>query len=153
MNIIEIATDIIVLLWVMLVTAYTMLLNKKVDAIRDERLRRINDNKELLELAIANVDEAYNKLEELETYRNRIESVLKIQQGDLSDINNKLEDSDRRTVNGMKQHKEALRELYEYAQKAGEIRSGMLSKITDLERWVQAHEARHIEQEEEQWKD
>ena len=153
MNIIETATDVIVLCWVMLITAYTMMLNKKVDAIRKELLKRIDDNEELLKFTTVNVDTAYNTLEELETHCDRIESVLKVQQGDLSDLSNELEDSDRRTVEAIKQHKEALRELYEYAQKAGEIRGGMLSKITDLERWVHLHEARHIEQEEEQWKD
>lgn len=64
-----------------------------------------------------------------------------------------LENSDWRTVEAVKQHKDALRELYEYAQKAGEIRSDMLQKITDLERCAQAHEAWIIEQEEKQWKD
>lgn len=51
------------------------------------------------------------------------------------------------------QQKEALRVLYEHAQKTCEIRKDMLRKIADLERWVQAHETRHIEQEEKQWKD
>lgn len=41
MNIIETATDVIVLIWMMLVTAYTMMLNKKVNEIRDEILKRI----------------------------------------------------------------------------------------------------------------
>lgn len=71
----------------------------------------------------------------------------------MDDIAKELENSDWRTVEAVKQHKDALRELYEYAQKAGEIRSNMLKKITDLEHWVQAYEARHIEQEEKQWKD
>lgn len=61
--------------------------------------------------------------------------------------------SDRRTADAIKQHKEALRSLYEYAQKACEIRSNMLQKITDLERCAQAHEAWITEQEEKQWKD
>ena len=46
-----------------------------------------------------------------------------------------------------------LRELYKHAQRACEIRSNMLQKITDLERCAQAHEAWIIEQEEKQWKD
>lgn len=71
----------------------------------------------------------------------------------MDDIAKELENSDWRTVEAVKQHKDALRELYEYAQKAGEIRSNMLKKITDLEHWVQAYEARITEQEEKQWKD
>lgn len=51
------------------------------------------------------------------------------------------------------QLRNALRELYKHAQKACEIRSDMLRKITDLERCAQAHEAWIIEQEEKQWKD
>lgn len=51
------------------------------------------------------------------------------------------------------QLKNALRELYKHAQKACEIRSNMLQKITDLERCAQAHEAWITEQEEKQWKD
>lgn len=51
------------------------------------------------------------------------------------------------------QLKNALRELYKHAQKACEIRSDMLQKITDLERCAQAHEAWITEQEEKQWKD
>lgn len=41
MNIIETATDVIVLIWMMLITAYTMMLNKKVNEIRDERSKQI----------------------------------------------------------------------------------------------------------------
>jgi hypothetical protein len=48
------------------------------------------------------------------------------------------------------QLKNALRELYKHAQRACEIRSDMLSKITDLERCAQAHEAWITEQEEKQ---
>ncbi len=51
------------------------------------------------------------------------------------------------------QLRNALRELYKHAQKACEIRSDMLQKITDLERYAQAHEAWIAEQEEKQWKD
>lgn len=51
------------------------------------------------------------------------------------------------------QLRNALRELYKHAQKACEIRSNMLQKITDLERCAQAHEAWITEQEEKQWKD
>lgn len=51
------------------------------------------------------------------------------------------------------QLKNALRELYKHAQRACEIRSDMLQKITDLERCAQAHEAWITEQEEKQWKD
>lgn len=51
------------------------------------------------------------------------------------------------------QLKNALRELYKHAQKACEIRSDMLQKITDLERCAQAHEAWIAEQEEKQWRD
>lgn len=43
--------------------------------------------------------------------------------------------------------------LYKHAQRACEIRSNMLQKITDLERCAQAHEAWIAEQEEKQWKD
>lgn len=57
-----------------------------------------------------------------------------------------------------RQVRDALRELYKHAQKACEIRSDMLQKITDLEladleRCAQAHEAWIIEQEGKQWKD
>lgn len=51
------------------------------------------------------------------------------------------------------QVRNALRELYKHAQRACEIRSNMLQKITDLERCAQAHEAWIAEQEEKQWKD
>ena len=51
------------------------------------------------------------------------------------------------------QLRNALRELYKHAQKACEIRSDMLQKITDRERYAQAHEAWIAEQEEKQWKD
>ena len=53
----------------------------------------------------------------------------------------------------VEEHKKALRELYKHAQRACEIRSNMLQKITDLERCAQAHEAWITEQEEKQWKD
>lgn len=49
--------------------------------------------------------------------------------------------------------KEALRALYEHAQKTCEIRKDMLRKIADLERCAQAHEVRITEQEGKQWKD
>ena len=51
------------------------------------------------------------------------------------------------------QVRNALRELHKHAQRACEIRSNMLQKITDLERCAQAHEAWITEQEEKQWKD
>lgn len=149
-NIIETATDVVVLIWVMLITAYTMMLNKKVDAIRDEAGKKFGNNKEFLNLVTANVDAPYDRLGELETRCDRLESRLEV---DLKDIQEELNDSDKRTVEAVKKHKEALRELYEHAQKACKIRSDMLQKITDLERYVRAHEMRHIEQEEAQWKD
>ena len=139
MNIVETATDVIVLCWVMLITAYTMMLNKKVDAIRDERSKQIG--------------KIFDELRELESNCGDMGGNLTGLLRDMADIEESLADSDRRTVKAIKQHKEALRELYEYAQKAGGIRSDMLQKIADLERWVHQHEARHIEQEEEQWKD
>lgn len=74
-------------------------------------------------------------------------------QDDLDDMAEGRKNLDRRTADAIKQHKEALRSLYEYAQKASEIRSNMLQKITDLERCAQAHEAWITEQEEKQWKD
>lgn len=142
MNIVEIAADVIVLLWTMLITAYTMILNKKVDAIRETILKRIDKTSDELREREAKYDGLENCVGDLLGLRS-----------DVADMGRELADSDRRTVNGMKQHKEALRELYEYAQKACEIRSDMLQKITDLERCAQAHEAWIAEQEEKQWKD
>lgn len=142
MNIIETATDVIVLIWMMLVTAYTMMLNKKVNEIRDERSKQIG--------------QIYDELRELEmdceNLGNSLASLLGLRH-DMIELERDFKGSAHRTVDEIKRHKEALRELYEYAQKAGEIRSDMLSKITDLERCAQAHEAWIIEQEEKQWKD
>lgn len=77
----------------------------------------------------------------------RINDQIKRCMDDLAEGRKNL---DRRTADAIKQHKEALQSLYEYAQRACEIRSNMLQKITDLERCAQAHEAWIEEQEEEQ---
>lgn len=126
MNIVETATAVVTLFWIMLLTAYTILLHKRTDEIE--------------------------KQAEADRKKPNVVRLTRVQ-NDMDDIAKELENSDWRTVEAVKQHKDALRELYEYAQKAGEIRSDMLQKITDLERWVQAHEMQHIEQEEKQWKD
>lgn len=127
MNIIETATDVIVLIWGMLVTAYTMMLNKKVNEIRDEILKRIEQTEGIASAAKGGVEGLNGRLTRA--------------QDDLDDIAEEQKNSDRRTADALKRHKEALRSLYEYAQKACEIRSNMLQKITDLERCAQAHEA------------
>lgn len=142
MNIVEIAADVIVLLWTMLITAYTMMLNKKVNEIRDERSKQIG--------------QIYYELRELkmdcENLGNSLASLLGLRH-DMIELEKDFKGSAHRTVDEIKRHKEALRELYECAQKAGEIQSDMLQKITDLELWVHLHEVRRIEREEEQWKD
>lgn len=142
MNIIETATDVIVLIWGMLVTAYTMMLNKKVNEIRDERSKQIG--------------KIFDELRELETdcenLGGSLVSLLGLRR-DMIELEKDFKGSAHRTVDEIKQHKEALRELYEHAQKAGKIRSNMLQKITDLERCAQAHEAWIAEQEEKQWRD
>ena len=142
MNIIETATDVIVLIWMMLVTAYTMMLNKKVNEIRDERSKQIGQI--YYELRKSKMD--------CENLGNSLASLLGLRH-DMIELEKDFKGSAHRTVDEIKRHKEALRELYEYAQKAGEIRSDMLQKITDLERCAQAHEAWIIEREEKQWKD
>lgn len=139
MNIIETATDVIVLIWMMLVTAYTMMLNKKVNEIRDEILKRIERTEGIASAAKGGVEGLNGRLTRA--------------QDDLDDIAEERKNPDGRTADAIKQHEAALRSLYEYAQEACGIRSNMLKKITDLERWVQAHEMQHIEQEEKQWKD
>lgn len=139
MNIIETATDVIVLIWMMLITAYTMILNKKVNEIRDEILKRIERTEGIASAAKGGVEGLNGRLTRT--------------QDDLDDIAEGRKNPDRRTADAIKQHEAALRSLYEYAQEACGIRSNMLQKITDLECWVQAHEMRHIEQEEKQWKD
>lgn len=134
MNVIETATDVIVLIWMMLVTAYTMMLNKKVNEIRDEILKRIEQTEGIASAAKGGVEGLNGRLTRV--------------QDDLDDIAEGRKNLDRRTVDAIKQHKEALQSLYEYAQRACEIRSNMLQKITDLERCAQAHEAWITEQEE-----
>lgn len=139
MNSMETATDVIVLIWMMLITAYTVMLNKKVNEIRDERSKQI--------------EQIYYELMKLETSCENLGSSLASLLGlrhDMIELEKDFKGSAHRTVDEIKRHKEALRELYEYAQKAGEIRSDMLSKITDLERCAQAHEAWIAEQEEKQ---
>lgn len=142
MNIVETATAVVTLFWIMLLTAYTILLHKRTDEIE----KQAEADRKKLNVVEANAGMAKGAAEGLGYRLTRV-------QNDMDNIAKELENSDWRTVEAVKQHKEALRELYEYAQKAGEIRSDMLQKITDLERWVQAYEARHIEQEEEKWKD
>lgn len=142
MNIVETATAVVTLFWIMLLTAYTILLHKRTDEIE----KQAEADRKKLNVVEANAGMAKGAAKGLGYRLTRV-------QNDMDDIAKELENSDRRTVEAVEQHKDALRELYEYAQKAGEIRSDMLQKITDLERWVQAHEMRHIEQEEEQWKD
>lgn len=142
MNIVETATAVVTLFWIMLLTAYTILLHKRTDEIE----KQAEADRKKLNVVEANAGMAKGAAEGLGYRLTRV-------QNDMDDIAKELEDSDWRTVEAVKQHKDALRELYEYAQKAGEIRSDMLQKITDLERWVQAHEMQHIEQEEKQWKD
>lgn len=142
MNIIETATDVIVLIWMMLITAYTMMLNKKVNEIRDERSKQIG--------------KIFDELRELETDCENLGGSLVSLLGlrhDMIELEKDFKGPAHRTVDEIKQHKEALRELYEHAQKAGKIRSNMLQKITDLERCAQAHEAWIAEQEEKQWRD
>lgn len=134
MNIIETATDVTVLIWGMLVTAYTMMLNKKVNEIRGEILKRIEQTEGIASAAKGGVEGLNGRLTRA--------------QDDLDDMAEGRKNLDRRTADAIKQHKEALRSLYEYAQKASEIRSNMLQKITDLERCAQAHEAWITEQEE-----
>ena len=142
MNIVETATAVVTLVWIMLLTAYTILLHKKTDEIE----KQAEADRKKLNVVEANAGMAKGAAEGLGYRLTRV-------QNDMDDIAKELEKSDWRTVEAVKQHKDALRELYEYAQKAGEIRSDMLSKITDLERCAQAHEAWIIEQEEKQWKD
>ena len=56
MNIIETATDVIVQIWGMLVTAYTMMLNKKVNEIRDGILKRIEQTEGIASAAEGGVE-------------------------------------------------------------------------------------------------
>lgn len=142
MNSVEIATAVVTLFWIMLLTAHTILLHKRTDEIE----KQAEADRKKLNVVEANAGMAKGAAEGLGYRLTRV-------QNDMDDIAQEPNNSDRRTIEAMKQHKEALRELYEYAQKAGKIRSDMLQKITDLECWVQAHEMRHIEQEEKQWKD
>ena len=142
MNSIETATDVIVLIWMMLLTAYTILLHKRTDEIE----KQAEADRKKLNVVEANAGMAKGAAEGLGYRLTRV-------QDDMDDIAEGRKSPDRRTVDAIKQHEAALRSLYEYAQEACGIRSNMLKKITDLEHWVQAYEARHIEQEEEQWKD
>lgn len=139
MNSIETATDVIVLVWMMLITAYTVMLNKKVNEIRDEILKRIERTEGIASAAKGGVEGLNGRLTRA--------------QDDPDDIAEGRKNPDRRTADAIKQHEAALRSLYEYAQEACGIRSNMLKKITDLERCAQAHEAWITEQEEKQWKD
>lgn len=142
MNTVETATAVVALFWIMLPTAHTILLHKRTDEIE----KQAEADRKKLNVVEANAGMAKGAAEGLGYRLTRV-------QNDMDDIAKELENSDWRTAEAVKQHKNALRELYEYAQKAGEIRSNMLQKIADLERCAQAHEAWIIEREEEQWKD
>lgn len=139
MNFVEAMAAAGVLIVMAMIAAYAMLLNKKVDAIREEILKRIERTERIARAAKGGVEGLNGRLTRA--------------QDDLDHIAERRKNGDRRTQDTIKQHKEALQSLYEYAQKACEIRSNMLQKITDLERCAQAHEAWIAEQEEEQWKD
>lgn len=142
MNIVETATAVVTLFWIMLLTAYTILLHKRTDEIE----KQAEADRKKLNVVEANAGMAKGAAEGLGYRLTRV-------QNDMDDIAEGRKSPDGRTADAIKQHEAALRSLYEYAQEACGIRSNMLKKITDLEHWVQAYEARHIEQEEEKWKD